>query len=124
MSNNIVMEYTEIDINEWIDVKTYPHLKFVSKGWITNDRLYLIYYDEIDKFKHLRITRCDDQPIHNYMDIFQIKNDLLGTEIVAIEIYPKKSNFRDGSHTYHIWTWEGIKTPDLTELYEYFKKSN
>ena len=118
-----MIKYTQLDVKEWVDVKTHPHLKFVSKAWITNDRLYLIYYDEIDKFRHLRVTRMDDNPIHNYMDLFQIKNDLLGEDIQAIEVYPKKQNFKDGSHTYHIWTWDGIETPDLTELYEYFKNT-
>lgn len=114
------MEYVKCDVKEWINVKRHPHLKNVSKVWITKDRLYLIFYDEIKEYKHLRITRCDDEPIHNYMDLFQIKNDLLGEDVQAIEVYPKLKDFVYGtSHTYHIWSWDGIETPNLMELYEY-----
>jgi len=118
------MKYTEVDLKEWIDIEVNPHLKFVTKGWITNDRKYFIYYDEIGKFKHLRITVCGIDPVHNYMDLFQIKNDLFGENVQAIEVYPKKSDFIYGtSHTYHLWTWEDIETPNLMELYEYFKNN-
>ena len=106
-------ERLNVDINE----NTHPHLKGVKKAWQTDE--YVISLDEPKGFKHLRIRRIDDKPVHNWMDLQEIKNDLFGEDAIAIEIYPKKSDFKNGSNTYHIWTWEGITVPNLAELYEY-----
>jgi len=100
--------------------KEYPWFKHMKKCWITEDRIYIVALSEPKSgLKHLRIRRTDDQPIHNWMDIQEIKNDIFGKEVVAIEIYPADSHFNNGSNTYHIWTWDGIEVPDLMELYEY-----
>ena len=106
------------------EINTHPHLKYVTKCLKTVDEKYQILFDELNGYKHLRIIRCDKQPIHNYMDILEIKNDLFGENIIAIEVYPKKDDFIDGSNTYHIWTWNNIKVPNLSEMYNYnLKKS-
>ncbi len=105
-----------------IDFDIHPHLAKVSKIW--DDGTYIIMYDRISGYEHLRIRRKDDKPIHSYMDIQRIKNDLLGKDIVAIEIYPKQKNFVNGSNTYHLWTWDNIDEfamPDLLTLYNYIK---
>ena len=49
----------------------------------------------------------------------EIKNDLLGKDTIAIEVYPKECDFKDGSNTYHLWTWKDIKVPNLLGLYQY-----
>ena len=109
------LRYSPLTIN----FETHPHLKHVSKCWQTEDGVYDIMFDEVNGFKHLRIRRIDDQPIHNYMDLQKVKNDLWGNYIVAVEIYPDQSKFKNGSNTYHLWTWEGIIVPDLNDLYKY-----
>jgi hypothetical protein len=102
-----------------INFQSHPHLKHISKCWASKDGEYHILFDEIKGYKHLRISRKDKKPVHNWMDIQQIKNDILGVDVIAIEIYPKQAEFINGSNTYHIWTWEGISVPNLAELYEY-----
>jgi hypothetical protein len=87
--------------------------------WQTEDGIYDILFDEIRGFKHLRICRIDRKPIHNFMDMQEIKNDLWGEDVIAIEVYPKQSDFKNGSNTYHLWTWSGIYVPNLAQLYEY-----
>ena len=93
----------------------------VSKCWQTTDGKYDILYDEIGGFRHLRISRIDDQPIHNFMDMQEIKNDLWGPDIVAVEIYPRQCDFVNGSNTYHLWTWQDIYDiiPNLKNLFAY-----
>jgi hypothetical protein len=102
-----------------LNMGTHPHLRFVTKCWQTTDGKYDILFDEVNGYKHLRVKRIDDQPIHNYMDLQEIKNDLLGEDVVAVEIYPKKSDFKNDSNTYHIWTWAKLEVPNLAEMYEY-----
>ncbi len=58
---------------------------------------------------HLMIRRIDRQPIHNWSHFQQIKNELLGPECEAIEIYPKVSRLVDDKNHYHLW---GYRTPD------------
>jgi|WetSurMetagenome_2_1015567.scaffolds.fasta_scaffold522623_2 hypothetical protein len=109
-----------------LNLKTHPHLKFVTMCWEAMSKtgvVYEILYDKVKKYEHLRINRVDNQPIHNYMDMQEIKNDLFGEGVVAVEVYPAASSFKDGSNTYHLWTWEGLwlETPNLLELYQYIK---
>ena len=59
-----------------LNIETHPHLRFVTKCWQTTDGKYDILFDEVNGYKHLRVRRIDDQPIHNYMDLQEIKNDL------------------------------------------------
>ena len=111
------MKYKKIGLP---NIKTHPHLKDVIKSYNV-DEVYIVYYSKIDKYIHLRIRRIDDKPVINYMDIQQIKDDLLGKNVEAIQVFPKRNDFIDNSNTYHIWTWKGIKIPNLKKLYEYKK---
>lgn len=112
------MEYTRY-CPSTLNIETHPHLEHVSKCWQTVDGKYDILYDKMGKYQHLRIQRIDGEPIHKYMDLQEIKNDLFGEDVVAIEVYPKQSDFRNGSNTYHIWAWYGIEAPNLSKLYKY-----
>lgn len=110
------MIYKEISIST-INPKTHPHLKDVVQIWRT--RKYFIFLDYPKQYTHLRIYRHDKKPIHNFMDLQQIKSDILGKNTIAIEIYPKESDFCNGSNTYHLWTWKEIKVLNLTKFYKY-----
>jgi hypothetical protein len=68
---------------------------------------YLIVVDKRQtswgEVTHLEITREDNQPIHRWYDLFQIKTQLCGTHSLAIEIYPPSCRLIDAQHTYHLW---------------------
>lgn len=112
------MEYNRYNLSRTY-IKKHPHLQSVSRCWQTTDGIYHILYDEIDGYKHLRIIRRDNKSIHNYMDLQQIKNDLLGDDAIAIEVFPKSKDFINGSNTYHLWSWDNISVPNLSKLYQY-----
>ena len=114
------MKYTRYSPME-LDIKKYPHLRFVTKCWQTDSPRYNILLDEMEGFKHLRIMRIDEKPGHNFMLLQEIKNDLWGPGVVAIEVYPKQKDLRNNRNTYHLWTWEGITVPNLVKLYNYMK---
>lgn len=54
---------------------------------------------------HLSIKRRDKQPIHDWRDLQRIKNELVGPECEAVEIYPAESRLVDTSNQFHLWVF-------------------
>lgn len=52
---------------------------------------------------HLSIKRCDRQPIHDWRDLQDIKNQIVGEECEAIELYPAESRRVDTANQFHLW---------------------
>jgi len=52
---------------------------------------------------HLSIKRLDKGPIHDWRDLQRIKNELVGQEHEAIELYPAESRLVDTANQYHLW---------------------
>jgi len=78
--------------------------------WINN--LYQVNVEYLpDSRAHLIIRRLDRQPVHNWQHFQQIKNEILGPECEAIEIYPPESKLVDAKHHYHLW---GFRAPGRT----------
>lgn len=57
---------------------------------------------------HINIRRRDGGAVHDWRDLQQIKNEILGPECEAIEIYPAESRLVDTSNKYHLW---GVRDP-------------
>lgn len=55
--------------------------------------------------KHLSIKRRDKRVIHDWRDLQRIKNELVGSECEAIEIYPAESRLVDTANQYHLWVF-------------------
>lgn len=52
---------------------------------------------------HLSIKRLDQLPIHDWRDLQRIKDELVGPECEALELYPANSRLVDTSTQYHLW---------------------
>lgn len=84
--------------------------------WMKSQAVYInnLYQVNIEfmpeEGAHLMIRRIDRQPIHNWGHFQQIKNELLGKECEAIEIYPKVSRLVDDKNHYHLF---GYRTPNF-----------
>jgi hypothetical protein len=52
---------------------------------------------------HLSIKRVDREPIHDWRDLQRIKNELVGPEHEAVELYPAESRLVDSANQYHLW---------------------
>lgn len=52
---------------------------------------------------HLSIKRRDRAAIHDWRELQQIKNMLVGPENEGCEIYPAESRLVDTSNQYHLW---------------------
>lgn len=59
---------------------------------------------------HLSVRRNDRAPIRDWRDLQQVKNDCVGSEREAIEIYPAESRLVDCANQYHLW----VLPPDTT----------
>lgn len=60
----------------------------------------------------LSIKRNDRKPIHDWRDLQRIKNEIVGEEIEAVEIYPAESRLLDTSNQFHIWCFpSGYRLP-------------
>jgi hypothetical protein len=55
---------------------------------------------------YLSIKRRDKKPIHDWRALQRIKNELIGEEFEAIEIYPRESELVDEANQYHLWVME------------------
>lgn len=99
---------------------THPHLISVQEAWIVNNK-FKVLIAITGSIKHLRIRRLDDLPITEYLIFQEIKNEFLGKEAVAVQVFPKASDYIDNTNTYHLFSWEGIDVPNLKTMYMYNK---
>jgi hypothetical protein len=54
---------------------------------------------------HLSVKLRTKQPIHDWRHLQQIKNELVGPEHEAVEIYPAESRLVDTANQYHLWVF-------------------
>jgi len=64
----------------------------------------------IGKITHLSIKRLDKQPITDWRDKQEIKNQLVGKEHEAVELYPAESRLVDTANQFHLWVFEDAST--------------
>lgn len=61
---------------------------------------------------HLSIKRMDRNPIRDWRHMQAIKNEVIGSEREAVEVFPRESRLVDGSNQYHLWVMpEGVDVP-------------
>lgn len=51
----------------------------------------------------LSIKRIDRESIHDWRDLQEIKNQLVGPECEFVELYPAESRKTDTANQYHLW---------------------
>ena len=67
-----------------------------------------IYHVEITNaspFIHIDIRRHDQGTCNQWRHFQQIKNELIGPEYEAIELFPAESRLVDTGNEYHLWVW-------------------
>ncbi len=62
---------------------------------------------------HLSIRRLDREVIHDWRDLQRIKNELIGPENEAVELYPAESRVLDTANQFHIYCLKqpGVRFP-------------
>ena len=70
-----------------------------------SDRIHNQWAD-MPEMVHLSIKRNDREPLHDWRDLWAIKNCIVGPEHDALELYPAESRLVDGANQYHLWVFE------------------
>jgi hypothetical protein len=68
-----------------------------------NSRYQVAVKEAGPAFRHLSIKRIDQTQVRSWRDLQRIKNDLLGPECEAVELYPAESRLVDTANQYHLW---------------------
>ncbi|SRR5689334_10462934 len=79
-----------------------------------NSRYTVLWRDvqsPVGDLVHLSIKRNDKHTIHDWRDLQRIKNELLGHEQEAMELYPAESRLIDTANQYHLWCFRGMRAP-------------
>jgi len=89
--DRMVKEYEDGICILYANSKYHVHLRFLDgagnrDGWI-----------------HLSIRHNDRRAVRDWRHFQRIKNELLGEEREALEIYPAESRLVDEANSYHLW---------------------
>ncbi len=98
---------------EQIDLSTAKNIPDGMTRAYKNNWYVVMIYDNQEtthgKAIRIMVQRHDDEPIHSWMDLQKIKNEIFGNEVVAIEYYPKQSELVDQHNIYWLWIFpEGV----------------
>ena len=59
----------------------------------------------------LSIKNADNSARHDWREFMRIKNDLVGTDVEAVELYPAESRLVDNANQFHLWAVVGFRFP-------------
>lgn len=68
-----------------------------------NDTYQVSVRDLGDSGRHLSIKRIDQEAVRDWRDLQRIKNELLGVECEAVELYPAEGRLVDTANQFHLW---------------------
>jgi hypothetical protein len=60
----------------------------------------------------LSFKTLDKQPRHDWREMQRIKNELVGADFEAVELYPAEDRMVDTSNQYHLWCFLDLDFPD------------
>jgi hypothetical protein len=104
------------------ELEEYTMLRNANEHWRSVGGTYLVSVNHVAGFVHVRIAHRNLQPINEGWYFFQeIKNQVLGENVVAVQVYPREKDLVDGSNTYHLWTSTllGVAAPNLKQMERY-----
>lgn len=82
------------------EIKT-PQDSGADEVWGNN--LYTVHVRRGDNLVHLSIHRHDRAPARDWRHFQRIKNEIVGPEYEAVEVYPSEVRLVDTSNQYHLW---------------------
>jgi len=82
------------------------YLNDIYEVWVYRKKMAdFLVHNELYKGKctYISIKRKDKKAIHDWRHFQEIKNELVGREVEAIEIYPAESRLHDNVNQYHLF---------------------
>jgi hypothetical protein len=83
----------------WVEEKV---LQTLSWETYQND-IYFVVIERVTPLIHMCVRRLDGQPAKDWRHLQQIKNELIGPECEAVELFPAESRLIDTTNEYHLW---------------------
>jgi hypothetical protein len=82
-----------------------------AEAWENNRYQVLVRRNTSDRkgmpdIIHLSIRSLDRSADHDWRHLQRIKNEILGPEMEAVELYPAESRLVDTSNQYHLWAFD------------------
>ena len=101
---------------EWRnDLVGHPEAMSGMKCCCLNNRYSVQFFEQITawgKVDHLLIRRHDGKANVPWADKQRIKDELMGADRTAVEVYPAVVDLVDEADVYHLWVLpEGMKLP-------------
>ncbi len=87
----VVKKLENIEI--WENRFYYCQARKYSRGFFIGDSPYVV----------IGITATDESARHDWRDFQRIKNDVVGNEWEAVELYPAESRLKDPSNRFYLW---------------------
>jgi len=84
----------------------YTNSRYHVAAWFDGDRQH-----PMGEWVHLSIKDHGRSARHDWRDLQRIKNELVGPEFEAIEIYPAESRLVDTCNQYHLFVFKTWKPP-------------
>lgn len=111
-------------LGEWGDWKDHDYTQKVPLGvvppkgitrFVSNDKYSVQFYPhqtEWGEVLQLLVRLHTGKPVRSWADMQRIKNELVGEDRTAIEVFPAESDLIDQANCYHLWVLpEGFKIP-------------
>jgi hypothetical protein len=87
----------------------------ITGSLVENNRYQVIVREHPDgpfgPYVHLTIRSQDGSPRHDWRDFQRLKNELVGEETEAVELYPAESRLVDTANHYHLWVFRTYRFP-------------
>lgn len=100
-------QWEELEHNYTALKRGIAHLK--PEGllrFVKNNRYSVQFYEHQTSWgliTQLLIRRHDSKPNISWADKQRIKNELIGPEATAIEVFPSQANLIDAANVHHVW---------------------
>lgn len=94
---------TRLSIPLDLAIRTLNEAREGVEVWV-NSRYLVIVKRETDPI-WLSIKRLDQEVIHSWRDLQRVKNELIGRDHEAVEIYPAEDRLVDQANQYHLWVF-------------------
>lgn len=97
------------------DMPIVQHVRQDLVGVAINSRYQVYVYDagagRMGRMVWLSIKALDKSARHDWRDLQRIKNEVVGPQYDAVEIYPAEDKLVDTSNQYHLWVFLDFKLP-------------
>jgi len=88
---------------------SFPACGHCESFWVNRSHSVQVYHVASDwgDLLHLMVRRHDELPIRSWAEMQSIKNEIVGAERTAVEVFPAESQLVDSANMYHLWVLPG-----------------